>query len=105
MSRSGPGGRGRAKTILTAEAVGELRAKASRFTSPAGAEKASLLRACSGSTIEDVRVLLAYHDCLLFLLAYPQTPALNSLAGRELERVAALAKHLAERGERDRWMG
>ncbi len=104
MSRSGPGGRGRAKTILTAEAVGELRAKASRFTSPAGAKKASLLRACSGSTIEDARVLLAYHDCLLFLLAYPQTPALNSLAGRELARVATEAKRLAERGARDRWM-
>lgn len=97
-------GGGRASAVLTAGAVGELRVLASRFTDRDAVEKMSLLAACSKSTIEDVRVLLAYHDCLLFLLAYPQTPELRAMAGQELDRVAREARRLAQRGERNRWL-
>lgn len=93
---------GKANAVLSAEAVRELRVVASRFNDRDAAEKTSLLSECSKSTIENVRVLLAYHDCLLFLLAYPQTPELRALATQELDRVAAEAKRLAERGERNR---
>ena len=93
---------GKANAVLSAEAVRELRVVASRFNDRDAAEKTSLLSECSKSTIENVRVLLAYHDCLLFLLAYPQTPELRALATQELDRVAAAAKRLAERGERNR---
>jgi hypothetical protein len=56
-----------------------------------------LLDRCAASVIEGARELIAYHDCLLFLLAYPQTAALHSIAERELRRVAAEAKRMAGR--------
>ena len=92
----------RANAVLAAGVVRELRAAAGRFTDRDAVEKKSLLAACGKSIIEDVRVLLAYHDCLLFLWAYPQTPELRALAGQELDRVAGEAQRLAERGERNR---
>jgi hypothetical protein len=60
--------------------------------------KSTHLRACAARAIEDAGVLLDYHDCLLFLLAYPENAALHRTAERELERVAAAAKQLVERG-------
>jgi len=64
----------------------------------AAATKAARLRACAAGVIEDAGVLLEYHDCLLFLLAYPETAALHAAATRELARAATAARHLNERG-------
>ncbi len=47
--------------------------------------KTRLLAACRTLSIEDARVLLAYHDCLLFLLTYPQTPAWRDRLGGQPE--------------------
>jgi hypothetical protein len=88
---------------LTAGAVEELRIAARRFTREGAGAKSRLLRACGAAAIEDPRVLLSYHDCLQFLMAYPQTPGLRASAEQELARVAAEARRLAQRGERDRW--
>ena len=88
---------------LTAGAVEELRIVARRFTREGAIAKSTLLRACRAATIEDPRVLVSYHDCLLFLMAYPQTPGLRASVEQELARVAAEARRLAQRGERDRW--
>jgi len=52
------------------EWVAELRAWANRFGREPAARKAALLRECGRSTLSDPETLLAYHDCLLFLLAY-----------------------------------
>src|SRR5688500_4676712 len=69
--RSGPA------KVLSPEIVGELRAASRRFGPEAVAEKTKLLLECGRSTIESARVLIEYHDCLLFLLAYPQTAQLH----------------------------
>ncbi len=92
------------KAKLSAEAVEELRTATRQFTREAAAAKRSLLQACSAATIEEPRLLLAYHDCLLFLLAYPQTSGLHAQSERELVRVSSEARRLARRGPRDRWM-
>ena len=43
-------------------------------------------------------MLLAYHDVLLFLLAYPATAAMRSRATRELARVAAAMRDMETQG-------
>jgi hypothetical protein len=83
---------------LEAAAVAALRAIGNRFTSADRARKLALLRAAAESTLRDVEVVLKYHDVLLFLLAYPATAALHSLALRELTRVAAATRDIDARG-------
>jgi len=61
--------------------------------------KSMHLRACAAGAIEDASVLLDYHDCLLFLLAYPESATLHRAASRELERVAVAARQMLERGK------
>ena len=46
----------------------------------------------------DAQTLLAYHDVLLFLLAYPESAAMRALAARELTRVADAARVLGTSG-------
>src|SRR3990170_696933 len=96
------GARARAgRDVLRPEDVQELAALARLSTGRAASRKAGLLRRFAGWSIDNGRVLLAYHDCLLFLLAYPETPELRAMAERELGRVATEARRLGERS-RDR---
>ena len=80
---------------LTDADVAALRAAAGRFGAVAAAEKSDRLARCAACALTDASVLLEYHDALLFLLAYPETPALAGAARRELARVAAAAAALA----------
>ena len=75
-----------------------LRACANRFGAEASAQKRALLRECSAGGVHDHEVLLAYHDCLLFLLAYPESASLFAQAGRELDRVARAARAIMDSG-------
>jgi hypothetical protein len=59
---------------LDTATVDALRSVANRFGSADDARKLALLRAAADAAICDVEVLLAYHDVLLFLLAYPRRP-------------------------------
>src|SRR5439155_11808653 len=77
MAKSG----GQSNAVLSARVVRDLRVVASGFTDRDALEKTRLLAACRTLSIEDARVLLAYHDCLLFLLAYPQTRAWRDRLG------------------------
>jgi hypothetical protein len=77
-----------------AATVAALRDVANRFGADA-AGKSVLLRRASAMAQMDVATLLAYHDVLLFLIAYPETSAMRALAGRELARVADLARDFA----------
>ena len=79
-------------------AVAALRAGANKFGADATAHKENLLRECSTHALTDPGTLLAYHDCLLFLLAYPESPTLLAIARRELVRVAAAARVIIETG-------
>jgi hypothetical protein len=94
--------------LLDAATVAALRKVANRFTGPEGARKRELFAAASGRTPGDAEVLLAWHDVLLFLLAYPESPAMHAAAGRELVRVAAQARAIDAAGrarERGRLRG
>jgi hypothetical protein len=57
--------------LLGLDGVTELRSLALRFGGSHGAEKRRALDAASSCAIADPAVLIAYHDCLLCLLAYP----------------------------------
>jgi len=80
------------------DCVAALRACANRFGREPAARKAALLRECAGCALTDPAALLAYHDCLLFLLAYPESAALLATARRELARVASAARVMIETG-------
>ncbi len=83
---------------LEAATVAELRSMANRFGNADRASKLALLRMAAGSALCDMGLLLAYHDVLLFLLAYPATSATRSLASRELTRVAAATREIDAHG-------
>lgn len=69
--------------------VAALRAAANRYGGTDSARKRDLLRRASVVTSMDADTLLAYHDVLLFLLAYPESATMRAHAARELTRVAA----------------
>lgn len=84
--------------MLGIEQVRTLRAAAARFGGDNAARKVALLHDCTICAIADPDVLLAWHDCLLFLLAYPDTRALRDVAQAELLRLAATAKKFGDDG-------
>ncbi len=83
---------------LQAAAVAALRTAANYFGAADRARSLALLHTAADAALGDPEVLLAYHDVLLFLLAYPWTAAMRSLAARELTRVAAAARDIDARG-------
>ena len=97
-----PGDRGTAARplggVTIAATVAALRGCANQFGAGHTAQKAALLHTCAAHEIVDADVLLAYHDCLLFLLAYPESAATHRLATGELRRVAAAARTMIEHG-------
>ncbi len=95
MAASRPG---RVVRPLAAETVAALRACANKFGEANARQKAVLLRQCAARDPVDAVALLAYNDCLLFLLAYPESAALLATARRELARVAAAAKAIIDHG-------
>jgi len=78
--------------------VDALRASALRFGPEPRIAKARALAAAASTELTDADALLAYHDCLLCLAAYPETPELLAATRRELRRVAAAARALYEAG-------
>ncbi len=83
---------------LDAATVTGLRRVANRFGDTDGVGSLALLRAAADGALGDAKVLLAYHDVLLFLLAYPASAAMRLLAARELTRVAAAARDIDAHG-------
>ena len=82
---------------LDLAAVDALRAHALRFERSHRAEKVRALTAMSRSALTDPATLLAYHDCLLCLAAYPETGGLLAVTRGELRRAAAAARLLYEK--------
>jgi hypothetical protein len=78
--------------------ISALRASANRFGPGPAARKAALLRECARCALTEPESLLAFHDGLLFLLAYPESASLLAAARRELARVAAAARLIIETG-------
>jgi len=75
--------------------VEDLYAAARRFGETWRARKRALLERCAGMPFDDRKALVRYHDCLLFLLAYPEDRALFAAAKRELARVARIARRVS----------
>lgn len=78
--------------------IGQLRVAGARYGGRWTARKSRLLDRCAARALDHPRCLVEYHDCLLFLLAYPEHARLLSAAERELARVALAARTIAERG-------
>lgn len=78
--------------------VRSVRAAASRFGADDTRHKLALLRRASACDIVAADVLIAWHDCLLFLLTYPESRTLHGAAGTELRRVARVARRMMESG-------
>jgi hypothetical protein len=87
-----------ATKTLRHDDVRRLRAAASRFGGAECARKSALLAQGARRAIVDADVLVAWHDCLLYLIAYPESAALLRAARAELRRVAALARQLTATG-------
>jgi hypothetical protein len=83
---------------LDAGTVDALRRVALTFGGEAAANKSAVIARCASRGIDDAAVLVAYHDCLLCLLAYPETPALRDAARQELRRVALAAHRIVRDG-------
>jgi hypothetical protein len=81
---------------LTHEWVKELRALSNRFGSEWTGKKLETLQQAAACRIEEVKVLIDYHDCLLFLLAYPENAELYTITNSELQRTAAVAQSIFE---------
>lgn len=78
------------------ELVERLRTLAHHFGGEWTAKKSALLERCRAAALDDVPSLLPYHDALLFMIAYPETPSLLSRAESELQRMAAAARRVGE---------
>ena len=78
--------------------VAELRAVANRIGGDDGVRKRGLLRLACERALTDADALVAYHDVLLFILAYPEDAAMRRTALRELARVADAARNIAVAG-------
>jgi hypothetical protein len=79
---------------LTSAKVSGLREIANSFGSPYTENKKELLLQFSAQAIRDGKVLKEYHDCLLFLVAYPENKELLDLTNKELERVSEIASNI-----------
>jgi len=87
-------GRPLAARRLASADVRALRQAASRFGGEAAARKVGLLALAATRVIDRPRTLQEYRNTLLFLLAYPETPAIFRAARRELARIDAIASAL-----------
>lgn len=65
-----------------------------RYGGGAGAEKRAILEALALRAIDDARLLLRYHEALLFLRAYPDDERIFRLARRECARIGARVARL-----------
>ena len=76
--------------------LSDLRSTCNQFTEEAHQRKMDLLDRLSELKKFNVNELNFYHDCLLFLMAYPQNKELYNMAGLELQRLPAIAAKLSE---------
>ena len=84
-------------TTLTRAHVHELHQLRARFEARSTQRKRRWFAHHAHVEIDDPAVLLALHETLLFMAAFPDDRALLAIIDRELRRVASAAKHLSRR--------
>ena len=84
-----------AGSVLTGDDVRCLRAMRGRRGPRACAERRSLLTAFAARRLSSARVLAAYHDELLFIVAHPDDADVLAIATAELQRLAEVLREAA----------
>ena len=74
--------------VLSKELVEKLDGLRTRFGRRARDRKLGSLRDAARRPLDDARLIRAYHETLLFLVAYPDDARVRRLAEAELGRVA-----------------
>jgi hypothetical protein len=87
-----------ASAPLTSGDVLELRTTLAQFGRGVAAARRAALSGARRRGFADASALLDYHDLMLFLRAHPATRDEYAVAARELERVAAALREIAEHG-------
>ncbi len=75
-------------------AIANLKELVSFYDENSAVKKKELLIECSKIKLSSKKTIESYHDCLLFLLGYPENEELYLLAKKELERLAESVKKL-----------
>ena len=88
----------RASAPLTSGDVLELRSTLAQFGRGVVTARRAALSGARRRGFADAGALLDYHDLMLFLRAHPATRSEYAVAARELERVAAALREIAEHG-------
>jgi hypothetical protein len=85
-------------------AITSLKEIAAAFNESSALQKKTLLSECAGIKLNSKKTITAYHDCLIFLLGYPENEELFSLARKEMDRLSETVKrspaHLKDQLER-----
>lgn len=72
--------------------IGDLKEIAAVFSEGSAQKKKQLLAECGSAKFDSKKIIENYHDCLLFLLSYPETEELYLLAKKEMDRLAESVK-------------
>jgi hypothetical protein len=75
-------------------AIQSLKEIAHIFNDESANNKKQLLNDCSTIKLSSKKIIEHYHDCLVFLLGYPENEELFLLAQREMERLSETVKKL-----------
>lgn len=73
------------------ELLTQLRQLSNQFSTEAEQQKNTLLQQLAGIHFTTPKELIAYHETLLFMAAYPQSSALHKTTMAELKRIAQIA--------------
>lgn len=82
--------------FLTSSHTNQLKQISNRFGNEFTKQKQNLLFACSQLSLQDPKIMIAYHEILLFLKAYPENRKLLDLTEKELKRLAEAIQLLNE---------
>jgi hypothetical protein len=75
--------------------VDQLKVLMQRFGEPIDSPKLKLLQLISANKIDNPHVIKIYHECLLFLAAYPDNEQILRTAESELKRVGLILKEIS----------
>lgn len=84
--------------VLTLQQVLEFRSQCSVFNKQTGIKVLTLLNRFEKLSLSDAKVLVAYHDVLLFFKAYPPSKKILGAIQAELKRVESAVSDIMARG-------
>ncbi len=81
---------------ITHSHIEQLKHLSTRFGERFTLQKEQLLTTVAAMNAVDVKVIIAYHEVLLFLKAYPENRTLRDLTLLELKKLAVAVSNLSE---------